>query len=72
MSKEEVVKLMRKTIKECYGTQRAFAIKAGISVSYLNDMLQGRRNPQAPVLKVLGLKRVISYEPTGEKCEVCE
>ena len=42
-------------------TQKALADKLAISAAYLNDVLQGRRDP-AHVLARFGLKRIVRYE----------
>ncbi len=44
-------------------TQTAVADDLGISVSYLNDVLKGRREPGAKLLTALGLERHVTYRP---------
>ena len=46
------------------GTQQAFARRIGISEQYLSDILKGRREPGAKVLKYFGLERVVGYRRT--------
>ena len=43
------------------GSQKAFAKRMGISEQYLSDVLKGRREPGAKVLKYFGLERVVGY-----------
>ena len=43
------------------GSQKAFAGRLGISEQYLSDILKGRRQPGAKVLKFFGLERVVGY-----------
>ena len=43
------------------GSQKAFAKKVGISEQYLSDILKGRRESGAKVLKYFGLERVVGY-----------
>ncbi len=55
-----VIKLRRR----CTGTtQRAVAEQLGVTVSYLNDVLQQKREPGPKILTALGLERRISYRP---------
>jgi len=42
-------------------TQITLAKAIGVSVSYLNDVLHGRREPQGKILEYLGLERVVTY-----------
>ena len=43
------------------GGQRAFAKQHSISVSYVNDVLRGRREPAGKILTALGLNRLVTY-----------
>lgn len=43
-------------------SQVELARELGISASYLNDVLRGRREPGEKILKALKLRRVVSYE----------
>ena len=45
-------------IVEAHGTQGRAAKALGVSVSYLNDMLQGRRNISDAMLSRLSLRRI--------------
>ena len=44
-------------------SQAAFAKGLGVSSSYLNDVIRGRRRPGPKLLKALGIQRVVSYRP---------
>lgn len=44
------------------GTQKAFAERAGITATYLHDVLNGRRDPGPKILKALSLRKVTRYE----------
>ncbi|KST61184.1 hypothetical protein AO398_00395 [Methylobacterium sp. GXS13] len=48
------------------GSAKAFALKAGISESYVGDVRAGRRQPGLSLLLALGLVRVVSYAPAPE------
>jgi len=55
---------VRKRLKAAVnGNQAAWASSRGLSVTYVNDTLHGRRLPGKAVLKALGLRRVVGYEP---------
>ena len=47
------------------GSQQAFAAQAGVTASYVSDVLLGRREPTDAVLAPLGLERVVSYQPSA-------
>lgn len=61
MSLDAVIAIVRQKIEEV-GTQKAFAEKIGISLSYLNDVLRKRREPGEKILSALGLKKEIRYK----------
>ncbi len=42
-------------------TQSELARRMGCSRQYLNEVLQGRRQPAGPILAWLGLRRVVRY-----------
>jgi hypothetical protein len=44
------------------GEQRILANACGVSPQYLCDVLSGRREPGAKLLKGLGYRRVVIYE----------
>lgn len=54
------VDLLRAAVDKA-GTQTAFAKKHGISIAYVNDVLQGRRQPGDKILKALGLESQLTY-----------
>lgn len=43
------------------GSQTAWAKSHAVSLPYVNDVLQGRREPGAKILDALGLVRVVTY-----------
>lgn len=45
------------------GGQSAFAKKHGVSVAYVSDVLNGRKSPGPALLKAMGLRKVVRYEP---------
>ena len=46
---------------EYEGSQRALARLIGVSPSFLNDILLGKREPVGKVLEFLGYERVVTY-----------
>ena len=43
------------------GSQTNFAKEAGVSVAYVNDVLQGRREPGKSICEALGFERRVTY-----------
>lgn len=54
---EEIREMLRAAIAEA-GNQRAAAVKLGVSVAYLNDVIKGRAAPGRLILEALGLERI--------------
>lgn len=65
MTKEEVLKDLRRYIGQHYGTQLAYAIELKVSSNTVSDVLRGKRAIPKYMLNDLGLKKVVSvsYEP---------
>ena len=49
----------------CAGSQQAWARENGISPQFVCDVLQGRRAPTDRLARVLGYRRVVSFEGIG-------
>lgn len=49
------------------GSQKAAAKKLGFTPSFINDVLQGRREMTEALAAKLGYKRVVTYVPKGRK-----
>lgn len=60
LCKKDVL-LILKLEYENLGSQNAWAKKHGISQSYVNDVLQGRKNPGGLILDALGLETITGY-----------
>lgn len=60
MTEKEVGKLLEMEAKKI-GNQSEFARLHDLPVSYVNDVIHGRRHPGPKILKALGLKAVKDY-----------
>ncbi len=60
MTKEQIIEVLKSEVQRL-GSQKALAAKMGISLPYLSDIIQGRREPGPKVLAYLGLERQITY-----------
>ena len=57
---------LRTLVREL-GSQKAAAKRLGFTASFINDVLQGRREMTEALAAKLGFKRVVSYAPKGKK-----
>lgn len=57
----DAVEALRDAVKKA-GTQTAFAKQHQISIAYVNDVLQGRREPGDKILVALGLEKAVTYK----------
>lgn len=44
------------------GGQTAFANQHGVSVAYVSDVMNGRKEPGPALLKAMGVRKVVRYE----------
>ena len=61
---EQVREMLWKRIKDTDGaplTQKALATTIGVSLPFLNDILNDKREPSGKVLTFLGLERIVTY-----------
>ena len=58
--------ILEKEIKLA-GTQKAFAVKHGLSCAYVNDALHGNRDIGGKLAEVLGLEPLRMYRPIKRK-----
>lgn len=61
MTSDAVRQLLRTRVRE-WGDQLRAATQMGVSPQYLSDVLRGKE-PGPAILRALGLRRVVSYEP---------
>lgn len=62
MNKQEFISYIQSKIDSEYaGSQAAFARDHGMSAAYLNDVLNGRREPGQKVLDAVGAEKIVSY-----------
>jgi transcriptional regulator with XRE-family HTH domain len=59
MTEEEIRRALRKALE--HKTQQSYARELGISISYLSQVLRGRRPPGPAILNALGLERGRTY-----------
>src|SRR5262245_56870965 len=53
-----------------YRTQAELAKAIGVSLPFVNDILNGKREPSGKVIEFLGLERIVTYKRTA-RCESC-
>lgn len=63
MDTKEVARRLRDA---CNGNQAAWARSHKLSATYVSDVVNGHRKPSAAILKALGLRKVVGYEPVGK------
>jgi DNA-binding phage protein len=63
MSPAEFLEYLSKEVAAA-GGQTLYAVHVGISKQYLNDILKGRKEPGMKLLKAIGFKKIVTYEPT--------
>jgi transcriptional regulator with XRE-family HTH domain len=61
MKVEQVRRILRDRIRGEVKTQKDLAVRIGISPSYLNGVMKGKREPAGKLLDFLRLERVVSY-----------
>lgn len=65
LSSDDVRAVLSVKIKASGLSQTQFAKQAGLSQTQLNDAVTGRRPPEPAILALLGLRRVVAYEPVA-------
>lgn len=55
------MKLLRSELHKA-GSQKALALRVGVSPQYINDVLNGRRTPGKRIPRALGYEHVDRYE----------
>lgn len=59
----EQVRAMLAHKAEKLGSQKALASAIGVSASFINDILQGKREPSGKPVEFLGLERRVEFVP---------
>ena len=59
----EYVRIRLRALAVIAGSQRALAKQIGVSPTFLNDIILGKREPAGKVVSFLGLQRRVTYEP---------
>lgn len=65
MNKAEFMEYLQQLVTEA-GSQKDLANRLKISTPYLNDVLQGRRDPGKKILAALGFEQVVIYQPKNQ------
>ncbi len=65
MTKAELIEHLRQLVEEA-GSQRNLAKRLGVSAPFIGDVLLGKREPAAKMLKALGLRRVVTFEKVDD------
>lgn len=60
MTQTEFIEFLRKQVEKC-GTQKEYASKIGVSLPYLNDVVNGRKEPGKRLITGAGFEKVITY-----------
>ena len=66
MTARDVVNLLNQTIKQ-HGSAKAVATRMGLSQQYLCDVRKGRREVSDRLASMLGLRRIVTFEPIGKR-----
>lgn len=59
----DILETIRARVEKA-GSQRALASEIQVSPQYLNDVLNGRKEPGEGILRPMGLERVVTYRKT--------
>lgn len=62
MTKEALINQLER-MAEKDGSKSALAVRLGVTLTYLSDVIHNRREPGPMILKAMGVRRVISYQP---------
>lgn len=68
MNNDEFIEHLREYVKQI-GTQKQAAANLEISTAYLNDVLNGRREPGRKIACAFGLRKVIRWVAEDERAE---
>lgn len=60
-----VIEILRKRV-DAAGSQTKAAQELGVSIPYLHEILNGRRDPGPKILAALNMRKVVTFEPIGD------
>jgi len=63
----DVIEILRDDITASIDGQAAWARTHGVSPAYVNDVLNGRRDPGPKILAAIGFEKVVTYRPKEGK-----
>ena len=67
MTGDQLVAMLKQRMADRGINQKQLAAQLGVSTAYLSDVLKGKSAPGGSLLQPLGLRRVITYEPTNKE-----
>lgn len=65
LTESDVVDLLREAVAQA-GSVAAWARTAGVSITYVHDVLAGRRPPGGAILDALDVSKVVTFIPNRE------
>ena len=65
MTEIQVQQMLRLEIALC-GSSGKWAVKNEVSAAYVSDVLRGRRDAGDKILRALGLRKIVGYEPVSK------
>lgn len=63
LTEEQAMERLRAAIA-AVGNQRQFALKYGLSTTYVSDVLHGKRDLTGRILEALHLEKIVMYRDT--------
>ena len=63
----DVIDILRDDITASIDGQAAWARAHKVSAAYVNDVLNGRRDPGPKILDAIGFEKVVTYRPKEGK-----
>lgn len=65
LNTQDILKRLLAAVEQA-GSQKAFALRHGLSEQYVSDVIRGRRELGQKILDALGVERIVSYREKGD------
>jgi hypothetical protein len=65
LTEQDIRDRLRAAIKQA-GSQAAFARQHNISLQYINDVMNGRRDMGQKILDALGIEKIVTYRERSD------